>query len=423
MKLRSLCVIACLTFLLLASGRTMSAEPRIRDIASNLDPEGQDLAALVNTWGANVAFDHNQDGWTDLLLSHHWADWKLLLGQLDGSFHEFLRIHDGSTNNAGDIHACVTADFGSTRGPRDGRVDIYCIRGARGGTIDDKSNVLAFQEADGSLSVNRASDWGVADGAGRGRSVAILDVKANGLPGLYVGNERKSRYESVNRIYENIGGHFVETAVLDRPRERNSHCAITADFDDDGSPDLFSCSNRQRLYRNSNGQRFSERSLKEGLPDERVSDAAFADIDKDSWPDLITIAPRQLVIRRNRRRTPHFSRVHYRIAVIAGISFCVGDADGNGTEDILVVLGRPGGDIVQEADRLLLNDGSGRNFAELAVPQPRVTDQITGARGEGDTCTAIPNYRGRHAAFLVNNGKFREEERYQSGFRQFLIME
>lgn len=76
-------------------------------------------------------------------------------------------------------------------------------------------------------------------------------------------------------------------------------------------------------------------------------------------------------------------------------------------------------DRLQRRDWMLINSGSGIHFRALHVPQPPLRN---GKNGNGDTCSAIPDYRGNRAAWVINNlfpdGALPGADR---GYRQLVI--
>ena len=85
-------------------------------------------------------------------------------------------------------------------------------------------------------------------------------------------------------------------------------------------------------------------------------------------------------------------------AISAGRDVAIGDVNLDGKPDVYVCTGRLSGRDNQEPDLMLLNDGTGRGFRSIPIPQ------VTA--GDGDMATPIPNWRGSgRAAFLVTNSR------------------
>lgn len=358
------------------------------------------MGAYSDTWGDDLVFDKNNDGIPDILISNHIQPWQIWLGHADGSF-TFDRAPA-----PGDRHNCAAADFGGPDGtPPDGLLDLYCVRGAQRGTVNDKSNWLLIQHRNGGFT-NVVSSWGAVDRSGRGRTVSILDIRGDGRPSLFVGNKKGKAYPSRDHIYVNEGGRFVERHTAGLPSEQNTTCSDTGDFNHDGRQDFLSCSYSLRLYENRTapGRRVTYRNVakSEGIPPGQPEDAELVDLNHDGWPDLVTLTQNSLTVRLNRHRTPLFSKVSFTFPLVAGHAFCVGRANDDTAPDLLVVQGlKSMSDRLQRRDWMLINSGSGIHFRALHVPQPPLRN---GKNGNGDTCSAIPDYRGNRAAWVINNG-------------------
>jgi hypothetical protein len=392
---------------------------RVADITLLADPDRVSFGAYTETWGDNLVLDKNRDGYVDVLLSYHIAPWQLWLGSSAGTF-----TYDQSLAMK-DRHGCVAADFSGPDGRLDGLPDLYCVAGANKGTLDDKANELLIQQPDGTL-VDEISSWGAADPSGRGRTVSVLHIRGNGLSSLFVGDAKSVEHPSLDHIYENTGQQLVSVSTAGLPSEQNTYCSSTADFDRDGRQDVVTCSSSLRLYRNlttSGGPTvYREVAAHEGLGTGARKDAGFVDLDRDGWADLVTVTKEALIVRLNRQRAPHFSKVDYRYRLTAGFSFCTGNADGDAAPDLLVVQGLAAETaVVQRPDWMLVNTGGGRSFTTLAVPGPPYRN---GANGNGDTCTAIPGYDDGRAAWIIDNGRptYLPAETFHLGYRQLVIL-
>jgi hypothetical protein len=385
----------------------------MRDITLRVDRRRRGLGAFSHTWGDSLVFDKNRDGNPDVLLSFHQEPWEIWLGKRRGGF-----TFDRSLP-ATDRHNCAAADFaGPTRRRPDGRIDLYCVRGAGSGTLSHKSNALLIQRSSGGFR-NHAASWGVADPSGRGRAVSILDIRGDGRPSLFVGNARPVLHPSEDHIFVNRGRRFVERRTGGLPSVQSTLCSDTGDFDRDGRQDFLSCSRPLRLYQNRTtpGGRVSYREVaaQEGIPAERWRDAGLVDLNGDRWRDLVTVTHGALEVRLNSQQSPHFSQVDFRFPLSAGASFCSGRANGDAVADLLVVQEMASRtDRIQKRDWMLVNSGAGNEFAALPVPQPPVRRE---RNGNGDDCSAIPGYRGDRAAWTINNGRLAIR-----GYRQLVIL-
>jgi hypothetical protein len=269
------------------------------------------------------------------------------------------------------------------------------------------------------------SSWGAVDPSGRGRAVSILDIRGTGRPSLFVGNARPNLHPSRDHIFVNRGRRFVERRTGGLPSVQDSVCSATGDFDHDGRQDFLSCSSSLRLYRNLTARTgpvsYREVAERQGISTGRRYDAGLVNLNRDRWRDLVTVSRRSLEVRLNRRESPHFSQVDYTFPLSAGFSFCSGRANHDTAADLLVVQQLvSSSDRIQQRDWMLLNSGTGRRFRVLPVPQPPIRNRRNGA---GDTCSAIPAYRGDRAAWTISNGvsTARPEERLHPGYRQLVI--
>ena len=225
---------------------------------------------------------------------------------------------------------------------------------------------------------------------------------------------------------ENVGDRFVQRQAGGLPSERDSRCSSTGDFDRDGRQDFLSCSFSLRLYRNVTtvGGPVAYRQMAglEGIPVGGRLDAEMSDLNRDGWPDLVTLTRNVLEVRLNTQMTPHFPMVDFRLPLSGGFSFCSGNANGDGARDLLVVRGvASNDDQFQQPDRMLINTGAGDAFEIFGVPQPPTR---AGGNGNGDTCSAIPNYQGGRAAWVISNGRssYGPEEVKRFGYRQLVIL-
>ncbi len=394
-------------------------QPRMRDITLRVDRRRRGLGAFSDTWGDSLVFHKNRDGNPDLLLSFHLEPWEIWLGNRRGGF-----TFDRSLPST-DRHNCATADFaGPGRTRPDGRADLYCVRGANRGTVSDKKNELWIQRAGGGFK-NVVTRWGAVDPSGRGRTVSILDIRGNARPSLFVGNLKPELHPSKDHIFVNRGKRFEQARTGGLPSVQNTRCSATGDFDRDGRQDFLSCSNSLRLYQNRTTRTgpvsYREVSESQGLPDRSWKDAGLVRLNGDGWQDLVLVKDGALVVRLNRREAPHFSQVDFTFPLTAGASFCSGRADRDAAADLLVVQElASSSDRIQKRDWMLVNAGTGAEFRALPVPQPPTKNR---RNGNGDTCTAIPGYQGRRAAWTISNGRMPGiPVRFRPGYRQLVIL-
>ena len=377
------------------------ATGQMRDITLRVDRRREGLGAYSHTWGDSLVFDKNHDGNPDVLLSFHEQPWEIWLGNRRGGF-----TFDRSLTST-DRHNCTVADFAGPAGtPPDGRPDLYCVRGANIGTVSHKKNALLIQQRDGGFK-DVVTSWGAEDPSGRGRTVSVLYIRGDDArPSLFVGNAEPVLHPSKDHIFVNKGRRFVQKRTGGLPSVQHTYCSSTGDFDHDGRQDFLSCSYSLRLYRNRTtpGGPVSYRDVAErqGITAKRRKDAGLVDLNRDGWPDLVTVSRAVLEVRLNRKGSPHFPQSDFRFPLSAGRSFCSGRANRDAAPDLLVVqqLASPT-DRRQQRDWMLINSGTGEGFRALPVPQPPMRNR---RNGNGDTCSAIPGYRGSRAAWTISNG-------------------
>ncbi len=398
------------------------ATAQMRDITLRVDRRRQGLGAFSHTWGDSLVFNKNNDGNPDVLLSFHEQPWEIWLGNSRGGF-----VYDRSLPRT-DRHNCATADFAGPAGRLpDGRADLYCVRGANIGTVSDKKNALLIQQPGGGFK-DVVSAWGAEDPSGRGRTVSILNIRGHARPSLFVGNAEPVLHPSRDHIFVNVGRRFVERRTGGLPSVQNTYCSSTGDFNQDGRQDFLSCSHSLRLYRNrtlpDGPVSYREVAARQGITAKRRRDAGLVDLNRDGWPDLVTVSRSQLVVRLNSQQSPHFPQADFKFPLSAGTSFCSGRANRDVARDLLVVQQLESStDRRQRRDWMLINSGTGNRFRALPVPQPPMKNR---RNGNGDTCSAIPGYRGDRAAWTISNGMLtpRPDQRglFHPGYRQLVIL-
>ncbi|MDQ5874236.1 MAG: VCBS repeat-containing protein, partial [Actinomycetota bacterium] len=306
-------------------------------------------------------------------------------GMPDGTFVE-TNVGTFPSGPLYDRHGCATGDFNG-----DGRPDIYVSIGTCVGTCT-RPKELWIQTADGTF-VDRAAQFGIDDPGGRGRQPITLNANGDKWPDLFTGQAPGVDYPSPNRLWLNQGGsRFVNPPGLPT-EEIGNQCDTAGDFDSDGYDELIVCGNNTfRVYDNSGGT-WSDATAAVGLPTWARGDAELADLNRDGRLDLVIVTGNRLEVRLN--KGGRFPTIIYSLALSDGRDVAVGDADGDGDQDIYVVQGTN----ATVPDLLLLNRGSGASYESFSG-LPQVTT------GEGDTAQAIPNWKGTNrAAFLVNNGR------------------
>jgi hypothetical protein len=135
--------------------------------------------------------------------------------------------------------------------------------------------------------------------------VAVLDYDQDGFMDIYLTNGaespslRKTSPRHNNRLFKN-NGNLRFTDVTDRARVAGigyMMAAASADFDNDGYPDLFVAGvDRNLLYRNNRNGTFADVTVAAGLgrPHPQLGrmwgiHGAWFDFDRDGWLDLLVV--------------------------------------------------------------------------------------------------------------------------------------
>jgi hypothetical protein len=133
---------------------------------------------------------------------------------------------------------------------------------------------------------------------GPGLGVSATDLDGDGLLDIYVANDGEP-----NQLWLNQGdGTFIDdalftgTAVNRSGRAEASMGVDTADFDNDGDPDLFMThlmGETNTLYVNMGGGLFEDKTIEYGLASSSMPFTAFGtawlDYDNDGWLDLLVL--------------------------------------------------------------------------------------------------------------------------------------
>lgn len=347
------------------------------------------LPTASQSWGA-VAADFDADGRDDVFLGRHGARARLYLN-IGAGFVESEQRFGG-----GDRHACAAADVDGS-----GLLDLYCAFGASRGT-GTKHNQLWLDPA-GPEPRLHPDAGGATEPLGRGRQPRYFDIDEDGDLDLFLGQETKRMdgQPSTNRGFLATGPARFEAAALPGiDTGLATEDLDVADYDGDGRDDLLLVYLDQRarepragirLYRNLDGLAFADVTARVGIETIGEQDAAFADLDGDGAPDLIQLSPSR--VRFSHNRDGRFEQAaEYEVS--AGAALAAGDADGDGDVDLYVLQGKSkdGG-----SDLILLNDGDGRSFRRLAVPNV--------ASGSEDDVIALDYDQDGRTDFLALNGR------------------
>lgn len=347
------------------------------------------LAEVTRTHGGLKA-DFDGDGWLDVFYSRHYvARPRLMLGGPRG----FARAPNNSSTII-DRHGCAVADV-----DRDKMLDIFCTVGRRRGIwLYRHELVMSAGRPEESLA---RGALGIIDPFGRGRDATFIRLDDDPYPELFLTTEPE-RVDSLpgrNRFYRNVGGRFVPAPEVGLDRATGGPCAMAGDVDGDQRQDLLHCVSRPddgrrpglRIYRNVRGS-LVESTRRLGVSPIGDIDAMLMDVTGDKRKDLVQLSSGLLRVSRG---TPDGFRRIWEARVSDGVGLAGGDVNGDGLADIYVLRGL----MRNKPDLLLVNDGRGRSFHAVRIPQV--------GSGSADDVIALDHDGNGLMDFLVLNGRKR----------------
>ncbi len=235
----------------------------------------------------------------------------------------------------------------------DGLEDVFI-----GGAIEQAS-ALYLQQKNGNFILSPSQPW-IADQVSEDVNAVFFDANSDGFPDLYVvsgGNEYgEGSPEYADRLYLNSGtGTFIKIADALPTMLSNKHAIASADFDNDGDPDLFiggrgvpgsfPLASRSYILRNDSRAgkiKFTdvtELVNKELLLPGMVTIAQWADLDKDGFPELLIGGDwMPLMLFKNNQETLTEISATAGLAKTGGIwsAITADDIDGDGDLDFVV---------------------------------------------------------------------------------------
>jgi len=253
--------------------------------------------------------DYDNDGWSDLYVTNYGPN-RLWRNNGDGTFSEktaeagvadeqwgtSAAFFDYDGDGLLDLYTANYVDFDLDQNPacygNSSRRD-YCGPAA----FTPQSDRLFRNLGNGSFAdVTTKVLKGYTPGPGLG--VSISDLDGNGHIDIYVANDGKP-----NQLWLNQGdGTFIEdalftgTAVNRAGRAEASMGVDTADFDNDGDPDIFMThlmGETNTLYVNMGDGLFEDKTIEFGLAAASMPFTAFGtawfDYDNDGWLDLLIL--------------------------------------------------------------------------------------------------------------------------------------
>jgi hypothetical protein len=363
--------------------RTDQASPAVQNVVGVDGTAAAGLAQDTIGWQAVVSdFDHN--GLPDIFLMRGNDPGSLYLNNGNGGFDEV----DQSTFPSADHWGCASADVN-----QDGNQDIFCTVGADHGNGLKASEM--YMEGPGTVFTDQASSVGLLDPTGRGRGTSFINANGDKFPDLFVGNEpfRSDGLPHPNRLYINTGHGFVDDSQAGLDLPLGATHAVAGDYLNTGFEDLLICTPADgvHLFENDHGV-FTDVTHAVGLPNIGATDAQFVDLNGDGLLDIVLETTSQLIV--FLQLSNHTFVRSYATPLTSGGRFGVGDVNGDGATDLFVTQGMVGGS--KAPNFVLLNNGSGTAFTQLAVPQV--------SAGSGNGAYPIDFVQNGLTDFLVPNG-------------------
>jgi enediyne biosynthesis protein E4 len=293
-------------------------EPTSHLFKNNRDGTFTDVTAkaglIHHGWGQGVCVgDYDNDGWDDLFVSYFGKN-VLYHNNGDGTFTDVTDKAGVGGNGKRWNSGCAFVDY-----DRDGKLDLFvanyidldlatapvpesgpCLYkgvmvacgppGLKGG-----KNILFHNNGDGTFTDVSEASGILRSGGTFGLGVLTADFDNDGWPDIYVAND-----SSPSALYQNKkNGKFEDIAV-------EAGCALSADgkpqagmgvwaadYDLDGNLDIVKTNfagDTPSLYRNTGGANFEDTTFVAGLGAHTQFlgwGCGFLDFDNDGWPDIL----------------------------------------------------------------------------------------------------------------------------------------
>lgn len=354
---------------------------------TDLNGDGWDDIAIVNSNDSLRVFMNNSGNFTQIpspvfcpagTIQVLWGDYDndeeldLLMSVRGGVTRLYRNLGDFTfedvTVEAG-LPLLPAQNYGVTFGDYDldGFLDIYLCRYYAPASTG-QSNVLLRNNGDGTFT-DVTAQAGVGDGIKPSFMGVWADINNNGLPDLFVINDRMPG----NSLYKNNGdGSFTditESAQVAFPFN-DPMTATVGDFDNDGYLDLFMSNGGSEfnmpplLLRNNGDETFSEIAGEMGITAPLITwGGVWIDMDNNTWPDLFfttsDLTPNRL-FRNNEAAYFSFSPDLLEAPLRSSYTCAKADFNHDGFEDIVVHN-------AGQQPLLMLNTGGNNNYVKFTL--------------------------------------------------------
>ena len=226
-----------------------------------------------------VFADFAGNGLKDLYIvkgAYPYGDNVMYLRKRDGRFTD-VSVEAGVVNKKNGISAVAADFFGS------GRPDIFVCNWGVNTFFRNVSKGGRLKFEDDTIKAGFGEE-------GMSWAAVVSDFNGDGRPDIFVCRGGYGKPESQQLYINNGDGTFADrTAESGISGIDWSLGAVSADFNNDGLPDLFvtSYDGRDRLYINQGGGRFRDVTDASGIDTGHSVGAAAADIDGDGLTDLV----------------------------------------------------------------------------------------------------------------------------------------
>ncbi|MEZ5965473.1 MAG: VCBS repeat-containing protein [Planctomycetota bacterium] len=342
---------------------------RFTDVTEQRLPVGDDETNAV------VAGDLDGDGDLDLVLGNG------TLLPVEGARNAVWR-NDGGGVFARTESARVSADRGVTGAvvaadfDGDGDLDWVALRGAIANPLP---NQMHLNDGRGRFAVADEAVLPVEVEVSMGATVG--DVDGDGDLDLVFANQTRAFFGTGGRnqlfLYDAGEARYVEAVTAQFTSEpATTRAVVLADVDGDSDLDLlFADSVGCRLLVNDGTGRFVDDTENRLPPADLVSSIAVGDVDADGDLDLVVArgilflgAPDRLFLNDGSGHFADVSATHLPQIVTASSRIVLADVDGDGDLDVVVADAYG----TAAANRVYINDGTGRFIDETAVRLPDV---------------------------------------------------